>query len=121
MYNEDTLKLFNLMKHLETNPNNITFAGVLLACIHASIVDEGCKYFNTISYSYCIIPRMDYYTYIVELIFHVGYLKEALKFIVKMLRKPKSSVWMCLLGACRSHKNIVIGEFIAKILFFIET
>jgi len=31
-YNKDTLKLFDLMKHLGTKPNIITFLRVLLTC-----------------------------------------------------------------------------------------
>uniref|UniRef100_A0A0D6QXP7 DYW domain-containing protein n=1 Tax=Araucaria cunninghamii TaxID=56994 RepID=A0A0D6QXP7_ARACU len=34
--------------------------------------------------------------------------------------KPESVVWMCLFGACRSDKNIGIGEFVATILFVLE-
>jgi len=54
-YNKDPLKLFDLMKYLETNPNNIKFIFVLLACIHGGLVDEGFKYFNNTSNSYYII------------------------------------------------------------------
>jgi len=36
-YNKNSLKLFDLMKHLGTNPNNITFV---------YLVDKGCKYLN---------------------------------------------------------------------------
>ena len=51
-YSKDALKLFDLMKHLGTNPDSITFVCVLLACSHAGLVDEGCKYFNSMSDSY---------------------------------------------------------------------
>jgi len=64
-YNKDTLKLFYLMKYLGTKPNNITFVYVLLASSHIGIVDESCKYFNNMSDSYCIIPRMNHYACII--------------------------------------------------------
>lgn len=59
-YNKDVIKIFYLMKHFKTNPNNITFVCVLLVCMHTSLVDESCKYFNNMSDSYCIIPIMDH-------------------------------------------------------------
>lgn len=37
-------KLFALMKHLGTNPNNITFVCVLFVCNHGTLMDESCKY-----------------------------------------------------------------------------
>ena len=88
-YNKDALKLVNLMKHkLGTNLNNITFACVLLACSLASLVDELCKYFNSMSDFYPIIPGMNHYTCIVDLLGCADYLEEALNFIVKMHIKP---------------------------------
>jgi len=44
-YGKDTLKLFNMMKHLGTNPHIITFVCFLLECSHTGLMDEGCKYF----------------------------------------------------------------------------
>jgi len=44
--NKDAPKLFDLMKHLVTNPNSITFLCFLLACNHAYLVDESYKCFN---------------------------------------------------------------------------
>lgn len=40
--------------------SNITFVCVLLTWNHESLVDEGCKYFNSMSESYFIIPRMNH-------------------------------------------------------------
>ncbi|KAH9293986.1 hypothetical protein KI387_040813, partial [Taxus chinensis] len=34
--------------------------------------------------------------------------------------KPDLVVWMSLLGACRSHKNIGLGEFVARLLFELD-
>jgi len=50
------------MKHLGTTPNNISFVCVLLACSYASLMDDGCKYFNSTSDSYYIILGMYHYT-----------------------------------------------------------
>lgn len=47
-YNKDSLKLFDLMKHLRTNLTNITFVCVLLICNHSSLTNEGCSKSNNI-------------------------------------------------------------------------
>ena len=48
-YSKDSLKLFDMMKHLGTNPNSISFIYVPLTCNYAGLVDEGCKYFNSMN------------------------------------------------------------------------
>ncbi|XP_057852607.1 pentatricopeptide repeat-containing protein At1g08070, chloroplastic [Cryptomeria japonica] len=116
-YSEDTLKLFELMRHSETIPNHISFLSVLFACSHAGLVDDGCEYFSSMSCSYSIMPTMDHYVSMVDLIGRAGYLEQALNFIVKIPLKPDVVVWICLLGACRSHKSVELGEFVATLLF----
>ncbi|XP_057870927.2 pentatricopeptide repeat-containing protein At2g22070 [Cryptomeria japonica] len=116
----DALKLFELMKHSGLNPNHVTFVSVLFACSHAGLVDVGCKYFNCMRYLYCITPIVDHYICMVDLLGRAGYLGEALNFIIKIPIKPDVVVWICLLGACRSHANVPLGEFVATILFELD-
>ncbi|XP_057862802.2 pentatricopeptide repeat-containing protein At2g13600 [Cryptomeria japonica] len=119
-YCKDALKLFELMKHRGTCPDNASFSCVLFACSHAGLVAEGCKYFNSISYSYCITPTFDHYVGMVDLLGRAGYLEETLNFIIKMPFKPVIIVWMCLFAACRSHKNMGLGMFAATRLFELD-
>ncbi|XP_057854690.2 putative pentatricopeptide repeat-containing protein At3g49142 isoform X2 [Cryptomeria japonica] len=119
-YGKDALKLFELMKDSGTYPNHISFLCVLFACSHASLVDKGCKCFNDISNSYCIVPTRDHYICMIDLLGRAGYLEEALTFIVKMPIKPDAVAWTCLLGSCRSHKNIDLGEFAANLIFQLD-
>lgn len=56
----------------------------------------------------------------VDLISRAGQLEEAEGFINKIPIKPDASVWMCLLGACRIHNNIELGESVAKHLFELD-
>ncbi|XP_057847940.2 pentatricopeptide repeat-containing protein At4g30700-like [Cryptomeria japonica] len=119
-YCKEAIKLFELIKHSTTNPGHIDFVCVLYACSHAGLVDEGCNYFNEMSNSYSITPTMDHYVCIIDLLGRAGYLGEALNFIIKMPIQPEVVVWMCLVGSCRSHKNVNIGEFVATLLFELD-
>ncbi|XP_057815489.1 pentatricopeptide repeat-containing protein At2g13600 [Cryptomeria japonica] len=118
-YSEDALQTFEQM-HSRSTPNPISLLCVLSACSHAGLVDDGCKYFNSMSEFYCITPTMDHYVCMVDLLSRSGYLVEALNFIFKMPVKPDLAVWMSLLSACRSHKNIWLGEFVASLLFQLD-
>ncbi|XP_057826485.2 pentatricopeptide repeat-containing protein At1g09410, mitochondrial-like [Cryptomeria japonica] len=119
-FREDALKLFELMKPSGTQPDHVSLVCVLFACSHVGLVDEGCKYFNDMIKSYCIMPTMDHYICMVDLLGRAGYLEETLNFIIKMPIKPAVTVWMSFLGACRSHKNIGLGLFIANLLFELD-
>lgn len=50
----------------------------------------------------------------------VGLLDEAHDFISKMPIKPDTAIWLSLLGACKSHSNIELGERVAELLFELE-
>ncbi|XP_057833052.2 pentatricopeptide repeat-containing protein At3g12770 [Cryptomeria japonica] len=117
---KDALKIFELMKHSQTYPDIVSFSCVLFACSHAGLVDEGCTYFNHISNLYCITPTVDHYVCMVDLLARAGYLENTLNFIIKMPVKPVVVVWMCFLGACRSHRNIGLGVFTGMLLFDLD-
>ncbi|XP_057865818.1 pentatricopeptide repeat-containing protein At2g13600 isoform X2 [Cryptomeria japonica] len=117
---QNALKLFEVMKHSGAYPDHVSFASVLLACSHAGLVDEGCKYFNSMGASYCIKPKLDHYVRMVDLLGRAGYLEETLNFIIKMPIKPVVVVWTCLLGVCKEHKNIGLGKLTATRLFELD-
>ncbi|XP_057847995.1 pentatricopeptide repeat-containing protein At3g26782, mitochondrial [Cryptomeria japonica] len=119
-YSEDVLKLFQLMQHSVTDPNHVSFISVLFACSHAGLLDDGCKYFSIMSDHYCIMPTIDHYVCIVDLLGRAGYLEETLNFVLKMPLKPDVIVWMCFLGACKSYKNVELSEFVATLLIELD-
>ncbi|XP_057843541.2 putative pentatricopeptide repeat-containing protein At3g23330 [Cryptomeria japonica] len=119
-YSNNALKLFELMNNSGTSPDHVSFICILFACSHAGLVDDACKCFNCMADSYCTMPTMDHYICMVDLLGRARYIEEALNFIIKMPIKPDVIVWMCLLGACRSHKNIELEEFVSTLLFELD-
>eukprot|EP01018_Ginkgo_biloba_P019323 Gb_30147 [translate_table: standard] len=117
---KEALKLFEQMQHSGTNPDHVTFVGVLSACRHAGLVDDGWQYFNRMSRDYQITPAVQHYCCMVDLLGRAGRLDEAHDFINKMPIKPDAAVWGSLLGSCRIHNNIELGEFAAKQLFELD-
>jgi len=57
----------------------------------------------------------------VDLLGRAGHLSEAQDFINKMPIKPDASVWGSLLGACRIHSNIDLGNYVAEQLFELDS
>eukprot|EP01018_Ginkgo_biloba_P009720 Gb_34410 [translate_table: standard] len=110
---KEAVQLFEQMQCSGTKPNHITFIGVLSACCHAGLVDDGLQYFDRMSQDYHITPAAEHYCCIVDLLGRAGRLDEAQDFINKMPIKPDAAVWASLLSACRIHNNIELGEHVA--------
>jgi pentatricopeptide repeat protein len=111
---KEAIQLFEEMKDYGMNPDQVTFVGVLSACCHAGLVNDGWQYFDCMSRDYNITPVMEHYCCMVDLLGRAGQLKEAEDFICKMPIKPDAAVWGSLLSACRVHTNIEIGERVAE-------
>eukprot|EP01018_Ginkgo_biloba_P019614 Gb_41544 [translate_table: standard] len=118
---KEALRLFEQMEHSGTTPDHVTFVGVLSACCHAGLVQDGWQYFDRMSRCYHITPAMKHYCCMVDLLGRAGHLDEAEDFINKMPLKPDAAVWGSLLGACGIHTNIELGERVADQLFELDS
>jgi pentatricopeptide repeat protein len=116
----EALKLFEQMRLSGTNPDKVTFIGVLSSCCNAGLVDDGWRYFDQMSKSYGMAPIAEHYCAMVDLLGRAGHLDDARDFIDKMPIKADAAVWGSLLGACRMHKNIELGKCAAECLLELE-
>ncbi|XP_021763466.1 pentatricopeptide repeat-containing protein At3g46790, chloroplastic-like [Chenopodium quinoa] len=107
---DDAIDLFEEMIRQGYVPDHITFVGVLSACRHGRLLDEGWRYFNQMIEEYHINPTVQHYTCMVDLLGHTGRLKEAHDLIMEMKVTPDSAVWGSLLNACKIHGNVELGE-----------
>eukprot|EP01018_Ginkgo_biloba_P029281 Gb_13717 [translate_table: standard] len=117
---EEALQLFEEMKHSGMKPDHITFVGVLSACSHAGLVYEGRCFFSSMSRDYCIQPTMEHYACMVDLLGRCGRVDEAEDIINNMPFDPDAVMWGALLGACRIHGKVDLGERAAEKLFELE-
>ncbi|KAJ4958618.1 hypothetical protein NE237_025729 [Protea cynaroides] len=116
----EAIDLFNLMKYAQVEPNYVTFLGLLLACNHSGLVQEGWEYFCQMQQDHGIVPRHQHYACVVDLLGRAGYLDEAYKFIADMPIEPGITVWGALLSACKIHRHVSLGEYAAERVFSLE-
>ncbi|KAL4202383.1 hypothetical protein AMTRI_Chr02g220740 [Amborella trichopoda] len=116
----DAIRHFSRMKREKVRPDGITFIGVLNACAHGGLVEQGLQYFESMKREHNIQPMMEHYGCIVDLLGRAGLLAEAEEFIGSMPVEPSSGVWGALLGACRIHGNLELGERVGKLLLDLE-
>ncbi|XP_022774476.1 pentatricopeptide repeat-containing protein At3g28660-like [Durio zibethinus] len=101
-------------------PDGVVLLGVLTACTHAGLVEEGLLLLNNMEGQYRIVPKHEHYGCVVDSLCRVGKFDEALKLIRRMPMKPLASVWGALLNSCRIHNNVELAELAVKELLELE-
>ncbi|GMY13362.1 pentatricopeptide repeat-containing protein At4g21065 [Fagus crenata] len=119
-FGKEALQLFKELEREGLVPSEITFVGVLYACSHCGMVDEGFNYFKRMKDEYGIVPRIEHYGCMVDLLGRSGKVKEAYEYIQNMPLQPNSVVWRTLLGACTIHGHLALGEIARAQLLQLE-
>ncbi|XVF32250.1 hypothetical protein REPUB_Repub17cG0065300 [Reevesia pubescens] len=112
----DALDYISRMERQGVTPSDVVYIGVLSACSHAGLVEEGRLFFDHMVNVVGFEPRLEHYGCMVDLLGRAGLLKEAEEFILNMPIKPDDVIWKALLGACKMHGNLEMGDRVAGIL-----
>ncbi|GJN22563.1 hypothetical protein PR202_gb10141 [Eleusine coracana subsp. coracana] len=113
-FGEKAISLFDEMGSLGLHPDKITFVGVLCACSHSGLIQQGFQIFDSMKGKYGVKPDIKHYACMADLLGRVGQLDDAYKFIQNMPFKPNHVVWSSLLRACIFHRNEKIGKIAEK-------
>lgn len=91
-------------------PDEVTFLGVLSACCHGGLVEEGHKIFSQMSSKYKVPPKIKHFSCMVDLLGSAGLLEEAMELLERMPLEADAIVLGAMFFACRIHQNIKLGE-----------
>nr|XP_016433842.1 PREDICTED: pentatricopeptide repeat-containing protein At4g01030, mitochondrial-like [Nicotiana tabacum] len=116
----EAISVFDKMREANVQPDAITFIALLSSCKHSGLLDKGWKYFDHMKTDFGVIPTIEHYSCMVDILGRAGYLDEALDFIQSMPMEPNAAVWGALLTSCRIHGNVELGEIAAEYLFELE-
>ncbi|GMP46624.1 hypothetical protein CsSME_00014697 [Camellia sinensis var. sinensis] len=113
-YGIEALELFNEMRCESVVPTDVTFTGVLSACDHCGLVEEGKKWFYTMKHDYHVDPGIEHYSCMVDLYARAGCLKEAMNLVEEMPFEVDASMWSSILRGCIAHGNRSLGKKVAE-------
>ncbi|XP_049932871.1 pentatricopeptide repeat-containing protein At4g32450, mitochondrial-like [Nymphaea colorata] len=113
---EDAIDLFNQFKKMGLKPDGFMFIGVFAACASLFAVDEGMLHFESLGNEYGIVPSMEHYVAIVDMLGKAGHIEEALEFIENMPVEPTVHVWEALMNLCRVHGYTELGDRCAELV-----
>ncbi|XP_012437429.1 pentatricopeptide repeat-containing protein At2g22070 isoform X2 [Gossypium raimondii] len=117
---EEALEHFEKLVAAGIKPDHITYVGVLSACTHVGLVEQGRRYYNMMKDFHKIEPTLSHYALMVDLLGRAGLTQEAYDFIEKMPIEPDAVTWGSLLSSCKVYKNVELGKVAAKRLLLID-
>ncbi|GMI93942.1 hypothetical protein like AT5G16860 [Hibiscus trionum] len=112
-YGEEAIRVLDDMRAAGFVPDGITFLVLLYVCSHSGMVDQGIRFFESMHTEYDVIPGLEHYACMVDLLGRAGRFDQALKLIHDMPMDPTAIVWIALLSGCRIHGNVELGEYAA--------
>lgn len=107
------LDLFDEMQKQGIKADSVTFLGALVSCISEGHVRLGRSYF-TLMMDESIIPRIEHYECMIELLGKHGCMVELEDFVEHMPFEPTTAMWLRIFDCCREYGNRKLGERAAK-------
>ncbi|KAK1261708.1 Pentatricopeptide repeat-containing protein [Acorus gramineus] len=110
----EAISMFLDLQKTALKPDYVTFICLLSACSHSGLVTEGKLWFHRMTQEFNIVPRMEHFICMVDMLGRGGLLDEAFDFTREMPFQPDVHVWGALLSACRIHGNIRLGVLVSE-------
>ncbi|KAM1540181.1 hypothetical protein TB2_004698 [Malus domestica] len=119
-FGREAIAAFNEMRKAGIEPDSVSFISILYACSHSGLRDEAWRFFDTMRNDYGIVPKLEHYACMVDLLSRTGNLTKAYKFIKTMPIEPDATIWGSLLCGCRIHHDVKLAEKVAEHVFELE-
>ncbi|KAE8696325.1 putative ALA-interacting subunit 2-like isoform X1 [Hibiscus syriacus] len=111
---------WNSMISANLKLDQVTFLGLLTACVNSGYVKEGRIFFKEMREIYGCQPNQAHYACMVDLLGRAGHIDVARELIDEMPFKPDTRVWGPLLSACKLHSETKLEESAAEKLLTME-
>ncbi|KAI3903667.1 hypothetical protein MKW98_032321 [Papaver atlanticum] len=117
---KEALALFDEMCAERMQPDDVIFIAVLSACTHGGLVEEGKRVFSQMVKQFNIVPRIEHYGCMIDLLSRARKLEEAFTLITSMSMKPNAVIWATLLGSCKLYGQREMLEVLTKKILELE-
>ncbi|KAF8412937.1 hypothetical protein HHK36_000909 [Tetracentron sinense] len=110
---KEALELFSEMQNRGVKPNEVTMIGVLSACNHSGLVEEGRKWFKAME-GYGLTQRIEHYGCMVDILGRAGCLQDAEQLIENMPYEVNGIILSSFLFACGCRGDVTRAERVMK-------
>ncbi|CAD6268093.1 unnamed protein product [Miscanthus lutarioriparius] len=101
-------------------PDGVAFLGVLSACSHAGLIEEGLHYFLMMTRGYRTDPNPQHLACLVDLLGRAGRIEDAYNIVIKLSCESKADIVGAFLGACKMRGKIELAKWAADRLLCLE-
>ncbi|PNY11580.1 pentatricopeptide repeat-containing protein at2g21090-like protein [Trifolium pratense] len=108
-YGKEAVMMLNEILKSGVKPNRTTFVAILNACSHSGLVHEGLQFFNSMHAVHSIVPDLEHYASLIDLLDQAGCIDESMKDTV-------NHVWYSLLGVCRLNGSTGLEREVTEFL-----
>ncbi|CAD5322135.1 putative pentatricopeptide repeat-containing protein [Arabidopsis thaliana] len=116
-HGNEALSIFQRMQEKgNATPDGITYLGVLYACSHIGLVEEGQRYFAEMRDLHGLEPTVEHYGCMVDILSRAGRFEEAERLVKTMPVKPNVNIWGALLNGCDIHENLELTDRIRSMV-----
>ncbi|KAI3460536.1 hypothetical protein Pfo_017199 [Paulownia fortunei] len=116
----EAICLFKKILQSGLRPDQITFAGVLLACSYGGFLEEGMAIFSSMQMQHGVNPINEHYASVVNMMIRAGRIDEAIDLLYTMRCEPHAHIWESILRACGDYGNLKLIERVAERLMELE-
>lgn len=111
---DEAFKVFEELLENGLKPDEATFSGLLCACCHAGLVNDGRQYFKRMRDEFGIQAKTEHHVYMVKILGMDGQMREAYEFTKSLPEPVHCSVWGALLSCCDAYNANDLSEVIAN-------
>ncbi|KAF9610409.1 hypothetical protein IFM89_022320 [Coptis chinensis] len=119
-YADKALDMFSRMCEKGVRPDEVTFVTILSACSHAGLVESGRNFLAKMELDYGVIPTIEHYACVVDMLGRAGHLNEAYQLALTIPVETNAVLWRAFLAACRLHRNAPLANIAAQKVFELE-
>ncbi|XP_061358157.1 pentatricopeptide repeat-containing protein At1g11290, chloroplastic-like [Gastrolobium bilobum] len=113
-------QLYNQMKLSNIIPDQVTFLGLLTACVNSGLVNKGKEIFKEMVEKYGYQASQEHHACMVDLLGRAGQIDEASEIIETIPFNSDARVYGPLLSACKMHSQTRLAELAAHKLINME-
>ncbi|EPS71740.1 hypothetical protein M569_03020, partial [Genlisea aurea] len=95
-------------------PDGATFVALLSACGRCGLVEEGKRYFEAMAKDYGIVPGIEHYGCMVDMLSRAGMVDEAVGLVEGMPVEPNAVIRRMVAAACREDGRLKVGETMGR-------
>ncbi|KAK8935900.1 Pentatricopeptide repeat-containing protein [Platanthera zijinensis] len=111
-HGKEALGYFEWMVRTGLKPNDVSFIAILSACSHSGLVEEGRRHFASMIKFHDLVPKIEHYGCMVDLLGRAGLVEEAYELVKTMPMKADVLIWGAMLSACRTSGKTEISQWV---------